>query len=54
MARHHDGPGLFGYLFRLIIMLALVSGIGFLAYAYFGDLSRTPEPRSIPVDVNES
>lgn len=54
MARYDDGPGVIGYLFRLIMMLVFVSGIGFLAYAYFGDLSRTPEPRVIPVDVNES
>jgi hypothetical protein len=54
MSRYDDGPGLFGYLFRLIVILALVSVIGFLAFAYFGDLSRTPEPRSIPIDLNES
>ncbi|WP_323037166.1 hypothetical protein [Pararhodobacter sp.] len=54
MSRYDDGPGLFGYLFRLIVILALVGGIGFLAYAYFGDLSQTPEPRSIPIDINES
>jgi len=33
-------------------MLVLVGGIGFVAFAYFGDLSRTPEPHSLPVDLN--
>lgn len=53
MSRYDDGPGLFGYLFRLIVILVLVAGVGFLAYAYIGDLSRTPEPRSVPVQLNE-
>lgn len=52
MARYDDdGPGFFGYLFRLVLVLVLVGGVGFVAFAYFGDLSRTPEPRSIPVEL---
>ena len=54
MSRYDDGPGLFGYLFRLIFVLLLVFGVGFVAYAYFGDLSQIPEPRNIPVELNES
>jgi len=53
MSRYDDGPGLFGYLFRLFFILILVFGVGFVAFAYFGDLSRTPEPRSFPVELNE-
>jgi len=53
MSRYDDGPGIIGYLFRLIFILLLVSALGFLAYAYFGDLSRVPEPRTIPIDLNE-
>ncbi|MCL4674633.1 MAG: hypothetical protein KJZ59_01055 [Pararhodobacter sp.] len=52
MPRYDDGPGLLGYLFRLVLILLLVFGIGFVAFAYFGDLSRAPEPRSVPVDLN--
>ncbi len=49
MPRYNEGPGFFGYLFRLIVVLVLVGGVGFVAVAYFGDLGRTPEPRSLPV-----
>ena len=50
-SRYDDGPGLFSYLFRLVLILVLVGGIGFLAFAYFGNLDRTPEPRSLPVEL---
>lgn len=51
-SRYDDRPTLLGYLFRFLLMLVLVGGIGFVAFAYFGDLSRTPEPHSLPVDLN--
>ncbi|MCA2010195.1 hypothetical protein [Pararhodobacter sp. CCB-MM2] len=51
MPRYNDGPGFFGYLFRLVLILVLVGGVGFVAFAYFGDLGRAPEPRSLPVDL---
>lgn len=46
-----DGPGFFGYLLRLLVVLVLVAGVGFVAFAYFGDLGRTPEPRRVPVEL---
>ena len=49
-SRYDDRPSLLGYLFRLLMMLALVGGLGFVAFAYFGDLSVTPEPRTL--DLN--
>ena len=49
-SRYDDRPSLLGYLFRL--MLALVGGLGFVAFAYFGDLSVTPEPRTLQIDLN--
>ena len=51
---YDDGPGLFGWLFRLLMMVILVGGLGFLAFAFFGDISRPPEPRSLPVDLGGS
>ncbi|MFN3954714.1 MAG: hypothetical protein ACK4LQ_09690 [Pararhodobacter sp.] len=54
MARNDDRPGILGYLFRLILILLLLGGIGLLAFAYFGDLSVEPQPRSMPVDLNRS
>lgn len=53
MSRYDDGPGVLGYLFRMSLMLLLVAGIGFVAFAYFGDLARTPEPRSLPFAITE-
>jgi len=51
--RHYDeGPGFFGYIFRLLSILVFLGGVGFLAFAYFGDLSRVPQPVSMPVDLN--
>lgn len=52
MSRYDDRPGILGYLVRLLIMLVLVGGVGFVAFAYFGDLSRTPQPHTLPVDLN--
>lgn len=52
MPRHDDRPGFFGYLFRLVLILLLLAGVGFLAFAFVGDLSVTPQPRSLPVDLN--
>ncbi|WP_461469624.1 hypothetical protein [Pararhodobacter sp.] len=53
MRHYDDGPGFFGYLFRLIMVLILLGGIGFLAFAYVGDLSQPATPRRIPLDLNE-
>ena len=53
MPRYDDGPGILGYLFRLVMILVVLGGIGFVAFAYFGDLSRTPEPRSLPVTLGQ-
>lgn len=49
MARYDDGPGLAGYLLRLIVLLVFLMGIGFVAFAFLGDLSRDPAPRVVPV-----
>ena len=51
MPRYDDGPGFFGYLLRLLVILILVGGIGFVAFAYFGEIGRAPEPRSLPVEL---
>lgn len=52
MRHYDDGPGLLGYLFRLIVVLVVLGGLGFVAFAYVGDLSRAPETRSFPVEMN--
>ncbi|MCB1395689.1 MAG: hypothetical protein H6898_08680 [Rhodobacter sp.] len=52
MRHYDDGPGFFGYLFRLIVMLLVVGGLGFVAFAYVGDLSRAPQEHSFPVNLN--
>lgn len=52
MPRYRDeGPGVFAYLLRGILMLALLGGLGLAAFTMFGDLSRPPEPRSLIVDL---
>ena len=48
-----DGPGFFGYLVRLILIIVLVGTIGLVAYAYFGDLTQAPAPQTVPVPLNE-
>jgi len=51
-SRYDNRPSFLGYLFRLLFMLALVGGLGFVAFAYFGDLSVTPQPRTLQIDLN--
>jgi hypothetical protein len=51
MARYDEGPGLGGYVMRVLALLILLTGIGFVAFAYFGDLSRPAEPRAVPVTL---
>lgn len=51
MARYHEGPGLGGWMLRLLGLLVLLAGIGFVLFAFFGDLSRPPAPRSLPVTL---
>lgn len=51
MAYRDDRPGILGYLFRLILILLVLGGLGFLAFAYVGDLSVPTAPRSLPVDL---
>lgn len=52
MALSDDRPGFLGYFFRLSLIVLILGGLGFLAFAYFGDLAITPEPRSLPVEIN--
>lgn len=54
MARNDDQRGFLGYLFRFLLILLFLGGIGLVAYAYFGDLSIEPQPRSQPFDLNRS
>lgn len=52
MPRYNDdGPGFFGYLTRVMVVLVLLGGLGLGAFTLFGDLSRPAEPRSLPVDL---
>lgn len=51
MAFNDDRPGILGYLFRLILILLVLGAIGFIAFAYVGDLSVPTEPRTLPVDL---
>ena len=52
MAFDDDRPSFLGYVFRLILVLVLLGLIGLVAFAYFGDLSVEPEPRSLPVELD--
>lgn len=51
MPRYDDGPGVMGYLFRLLLVLLVLAGIGLAGFAYVGDLSRPAEPRLVPVTL---
>ncbi|WP_209424634.1 hypothetical protein [Pararhodobacter sp. SW119] len=51
MPRHVDRPGFLGYLFRALLLLVVIAGLGFLAFAYLGNLDRPTEPRSVPVEL---
>lgn len=51
MPRYREGPGILGYLFRLLVVLVLLGALGLVGYAYFGDLARAPAPRSLPVQL---
>ncbi|MCC5988287.1 MAG: hypothetical protein JJT95_11440 [Pararhodobacter sp.] len=52
MAFDDDRPSFLGYLFRLILILILLGVIGLVAFAYFGDLTVEPQPRSLPVEID--
>lgn len=51
MARYDEGPGLFGYLVRFLVMMVLLLGVGFVAYSYVGNLDRPASPRILPVTL---
>ena len=51
MARYDDGPGLFGYLIRLILVIVALAAVGLVAFAFFGDLSLPATPQVVPVPV---
>jgi hypothetical protein len=51
MARYDEGPGPLGYLFRFLLMLVLLTGLGFVAYAFVGNLDRPASPRMLPVTL---
>lgn len=46
-----DGPGLLGYLVRLLAVVVLLGGLGLGAFTLFGDISRPAAPRSFSVDL---
>jgi hypothetical protein len=54
MARYDEGPGFLGYLFRLLFVILLVVGLGFVAYSLVGDLARPASPRIVPVTLGGS
>jgi len=45
----NEGPGVLSYLFRFVLMLVVLAGLGLVAFAYVGDLGVTPAPQSVPV-----
>lgn len=49
MPRYDEGPGFMGYLFRFLLMLLLLAGVGLAGFAYIGDLSRPAEQRLLPL-----
>jgi hypothetical protein len=51
MARYDDRPGILGYLFRLVLLLVLLAGLGLVGFAYFGDLTRPARPQMMPVTL---
>lgn len=51
MPRYNEGPGVLGYLFRFLFMMVLLAGLGFVAFAYLGDLSRPANPQMVPVTL---
>lgn len=51
MPRYQEGPGLLGYLFRFLLLVVLLAGLGFVAFAYLGDLSRPAQPQIQPVTL---
>lgn len=53
MAFDNDRQSFLGYVFRLILILVLLGLIGLVAFAYFGDLTVEPEPRILPVEIDE-
>lgn len=52
MGFEDERPGFLSYFFRLILILLLLGLIGLVAFAYFGDLSVEPQPRSLPVEID--
>ena len=54
MPRYDEGPGFMGYLFRLLLILLVLAGLGLVAFSYVGDLSRPAEPRLVPVTLDGS
>lgn len=50
---YREGPGFFGWLFRLLMILILLGGLGFMAFAYVGDLSRETETRTIDLELGD-
>jgi hypothetical protein len=51
MPRYDEGPGIGTYLFRFVFLLILLLGLGFVVFAYMGDLSRPSAPRLVPVTL---
>jgi len=51
MARYDEGPGLFGYLFRFVLIVVLLAALGLVAFAFFGDLSQPATPQRVPLAV---
>lgn len=51
MPRYDEGPGLGTYLIRFVLVLTVLAVAGLVAYAYVGDLTRAPAPRSVPVTL---
>jgi hypothetical protein len=51
MARYDEGPGFLSYLFRFLMVVILVVGLGFVAYSLVGDLARPASPRIVPVTL---
>lgn len=52
MSRYDDRPGPLRILLRFLLVCLLLAVMGFVLYAFVGDLSAPVAPRSLPVQLD--